>query len=269
MKRTSSTVVALCAMLSCAGMARATTITPKLQATEKKVCEERKFIAQGILELCLQVNSGKMILGAMDDSATCTTNFNTALANADTLAASYGTACRYIANGNGTVSDLNTGLMWEQTTSTCTGEATCYTNTYTWCAPNSGETDCDSTPLELPDGTAFTSFLATLNNGAAPYNNGNPSPITGCFANHCDWRLPSIVEFQGIVDLSASGCSSGTSACIDQTTFGPTQSYVYWSATTDDSGHLDGAFTEDFGFGGPASIVKTFGYYVRAVRSGL
>ena len=105
-------------------MARATTITPKLQATEKKVCEERKLIAQGILELCLNVNSGKMILGAMDNSATCATNFNTALANADTLAASYGTACRYVDNGDGTVSDLNTGLMWEQTTGTVGGTNT-------------------------------------------------------------------------------------------------------------------------------------------------
>src|SRR5271163_3109660 len=115
MRKASLTVLAVCAMLWCAGMARATTITPKLQATEKKVCEERKFIAQGILELCLNENSGKMILGKMDDSATCTTNFNTALANADTLAASYGTACRYVDNGadpvtgDDTVSDLNTG----------------------------------------------------------------------------------------------------------------------------------------------------------------
>jgi hypothetical protein len=103
MRKATLTVLALCATLSCAGMARATTITPKLQATEKKVCEERKLIAQGILELCLNVNSGKMILGAMDNSATCATNFNTALANADTLAASYGTACRYVDNGDGTV----------------------------------------------------------------------------------------------------------------------------------------------------------------------
>jgi hypothetical protein len=79
MRKANLTVLAACAILSCAGIARATTITPKLQATEKKVCEERKLIAQGILEECLKVNSGRMILGVMDDSATCTTKFNTAL----------------------------------------------------------------------------------------------------------------------------------------------------------------------------------------------
>jgi len=245
---------ALCAMLSCVGMARATTIIPKLRATEKKVCEERKFIAQGILELCLKVNSGRMILGVMDDSATCTTNFNTALANADTLAASYGTACRYVANGDGTVSDLNTGLMWEQKTGTVGTVLT-----------NPPVTDVKNTYSALPDGTASTSFLATLNNGAAPINGGSTGPISGCFANHCDWRLPSIVELQGIVDLSATDCGSGN-PCIDPTLL-PTQPAFYWSATTDSSDPVLDGWDVDFYHGTVADNEEVFDFYVRAVRT--
>ena len=262
MRKASLTVLALCATLSCAGMARATTITPKLQATEKKVCEERKLIAQGIVELCLNVNSGKMILGAMDNSATCATNFNTALANADTLAASYGTACRYVDNGDGTVSDLNTGLMWEQTTGTVGGTNTGDVNDvnngpYAW--SNSGT---------APDGAAFTEALAALNNGAST-DGGVGTPITGCFANHCDWRLPSIMELQGIVDLSAPGCRAGTSPCIDPI-FGPTQSDFYWSATTN-TDFADDAWLVTFVNGSVHSDDKApfFNHYVRAVRSGL
>jgi hypothetical protein len=48
----------------------------------------------------------------------------------------------------------------------------------------------------LADGTVFTVFLATLNNGALD----NPSRITGCFANHCDRRIPSLAELKTIFD---------------------------------------------------------------------
>jgi hypothetical protein len=128
-------------------------------------------------------------------------------------------------------------------------------NEYTW-----------STGDNLADGTAFTSFLAMLNNGTAPYNGGSPSPITGCFANHCDWRLPSIVELQGIVDPTAPGCGSG-SPCIDPT-FGPTQSDVYWSATTI-ALHPTDAWYVNFDGGFAFNAGKTGFIWVRAVRSGL
>src|SRR4029450_6714971 len=68
----------------------------------------------------------------------------------------------------------------------------------------------------------------TLNSGTS--SDGTTS--NGCFADHCHWRLPATVEPHTIVDRTAPGCRDGR-ACIDQTVFGPTISFFYWSATTE------------------------------------
>ena len=248
MRKITLTAIA-CLGLLCAGAGLAEAHNPTLR------CQQSKLAAQGDLQVCLALNSAEMLKGAPDHSAECQERLTRELARIDAVAAREGTSCRYLANGDGTVSDLNTALMWEQQTSTCSGEVTCDTNTYTW-----------SRTGTAPDGTAFTSFLATLNNGEAPYNGGSPSPITGCLANHCDWRLPSIMELQGIVDLNASGCGAG-SPCIDPI-FGPTQSNDYWSATTY-AGNPFYAWIVYFNDGNVYTNGKTANVYVRAVRSGL
>ena len=118
-----------------------------------------------------------------------------------------------------------------------------------------------------PDGTAFTSFLGTLNNGTSP--GPDAVPISGCFAGHCDWRLPSIVELLTIADPSASGCGAGA-PCIDPA-FGPTVVCFlcdYWSVTTR-AGAPGGAWSVYFGGGPLSSDFKDSAEYVRGVRSGL
>jgi hypothetical protein len=70
-------------------------------------CQEKKLKAQGKLQACLKKNLATVLEGATDMSAACQTKFNDALARA-------GTECRFLDNGDGTVSDLNTGLQWEQ-----------------------------------------------------------------------------------------------------------------------------------------------------------
>lgn len=161
---------------------------------------------------------------------------------------------RFVDNGDGTVSDRKTCLMWEQKTGTaggfnvCPGGLTCgsvhdVSNAYAW-----------STGMPWnPDGPAFFRFLAELN---------GPSP----FAGHDDWRLPKITELESIVDLSAAGCGLG-SPCIDPV-FGPTQSFKYWPSSTSHQTSTLYAWVVDFTGGSTYESGKGSNHYVRAVRSG-
>jgi hypothetical protein len=162
-----------------------------------------------------------------------------------------------VNNGDGTLTDHQTGLMWELKTSACSGEITCVNNEYTW-----------STGDNNPDGTLYTSFLATLNGGdyTSPSAGQDVSNgPTACFANHCDWRIPTIAEWNTIIETSAPGCGSG-SACIDPA-FGPTQASDYWSSSSWAGGPID-AWNVYFGNGNVGGNVKTYDNYARAVRSG-
>ena len=163
---------------------------------------------------------------------------------------------RYVDNGDGTITDNETGLMWEKKDNLDGGpnldDPHDADNQYTW-----------STFGTAIDGSAFTDFLGKLNNGAA---NNIGGPISGCFADHCDWRLPTIVELQGVLDPTQGVCASGTGACIDPA-FGPTRVGVYWSATTYTPVPDEALFVPfSNGAGGPG--FKTGNSFVRAVRGG-
>jgi hypothetical protein len=160
---------------------------------------------------------------------------------------------RWVDNLEGTVSDTQTGLMWEQkTTALGSGQNAAdphdVDNFYTW---SNGGSD--------PDGTVFTDFLPELNDCEST----DGTIITGGFAGYCDWRLPTSAELQGIVDLTATGCAAGN-PCIDAS-FGPTIASVYWSSTTY-SGTPGRAWSVYFYDGIPFTDLKTLTFYVRAVR---
>jgi hypothetical protein len=157
---------------------------------------------------------------------------------------------RFNVNGDGTLTDNQSGLMWELQTSTCGGEITCVNNTYVWSA---------SANSSAADGSLYTTFLATLNSDVS--SDGNST----CFANHCDWRIPSIAELKTIVESTATGCGSG-SPCIDPV-FGPTQANFYWSSSSSRS-IASLAWFVTFLNGGIEVDSKTSGHYARAVRSG-
>jgi len=125
-------------------------------------------------------------------------------------------ATRWVNHGDGTATDNETGLQWELKTDD--GTVHDKDNLYTWTA-GFFRTE--------PDGTAFTSFLSALNGGATGV--GNCTESGGGFAGHCDWRLPTIGELQGIIDLSAPGCGSGA-PCTTIPGFPSTNGY--WSSTT-------------------------------------
>lgn len=164
------------------------------------------------------------------------------------------TAPRFVDNGDGTVTDTLTRLIWEkkQNLDSTVNLADPHDadNSYSWST---------GAPYK-PTGTAYTDFLYALNGGTSL----DGVATTGCFTGHCDWRLPTIEELQTIL-LAPYPC--GTSPCIDPI-FGPTQADFYWSATTRASTPND-AWDMFFLDGTVGSGNKTFDSYVRAVRGGL
>jgi hypothetical protein len=154
---------------------------------------------------------------------------------------------RYVDNGDGTLTDHQTGLMWEKKSSAGTGDVHDVTNFYTW-----------SSTSTAADGTLFTSFLATLNSDVSV------SGTKTCFANHCDWRIPTVNELRSLLTAGYPNCASDP--CIDAT-FGPTLGASYWSSSALASSPLY-AWYVHFGVGVVLSIDKIYDNYARAVRGG-
>jgi len=167
-----------------------------------------------------------------------------------------GATLSYTDNGDGTITDNNTRLMWEKKDDS--GGIHDQDNGYTW-----GMT---SAPYTM-NGTMVTEFLATL----------NTSP---CFAGHCDWRIPNVKELQSIVDYeipypgptvnAAFHNAAGCTACTDVTrpSCSCTRSNYYWSSTTHRSNPSTAWFVHFFG-GFVNGYNKSNSFAVRAVRGGL
>jgi hypothetical protein len=152
-----------------------------------------------------------------------------------------GETLAYVDNGDGTITDVNTGLMWEKLSDD--GGIHDWDTTYTW--PNS-----------------FTK-AAALNSMA--------------FAGHTDWRVPNVKELVSITnyefpDPSVSpafhtpctpGCANTTCSCTKSL---PITGY-YWTSTTNAASitHAFGVYS----YGGlvNGSVKQPFAtFYVRAVR---
>ena len=212
-------------------------------------CLANKSKEWGRLRKCQAQENGRALEGKPADPAKCQTELANKLARLTDRATAAAIACRYGVNGDGTATDYDTGLQWEQKTDD--GSVHDKDNTYSWALENS----------LTRNGTVFTAFLGTLNDARSE----DGSTTSGCFAGHCDWRLPAIEELAGIVDLGASGCPSG-SPCIDQTVFGPTVALGYWSASSPGPPFV---WRVDFNNGTVVLGMALLDRYVRGVRSGL
>jgi hypothetical protein len=166
---------------------------------------------------------------------------------------------RFVDNGDGTICDHKTGLMWEMKLAAdgtdggnCADPAQdardihCANNLYLWKDPSDGNN-------ANPDGTAFTVFLAELNQDTSDDSESI------CFANYCDWRIPRLAELRTIVATPCNGVP-----CLDPE-FGPAMAAVYWSGTSYSTGPAS-AWVINFNTGLVDLGGKNTGGYVRAVR---
>jgi len=145
----------------------------------------------------------------------------------------------YVDNGDGTITDTRTGLMWEKLSND--GSIHDKDSTYTWT-------------------NAFAVKVAGLNGG-------------GGFAGYTDWRLPNVNELHSLVsygNVLPSVSAAFNTACpvgCTVTTCSCTQTYYYWSATTYEYNPSSAWFVY-FADGYVFSSAKTNGLSVRGVRGG-
>jgi len=153
-----------------------------------------------------------------------------------------GATLAYVDNADGTITDSNTGLMWEKLDDNNVDGIHDYSRSYSW-------------------NTAFGKIDA-LNAG-------------GGFAGHTDWRLPNKKELQSIVNLENvspavrpafnTGCTPGCTI----TSCSCTRSSNYWSSSSRVGGPIM-AWVVHFDEGDDNVISKPqYYYYARAVRGGL
>jgi hypothetical protein len=109
-----------------------------------------------------------------------------------------------------------------------------------------------------PDGGAFVEFLGTLNGGE-----WNGATTTGCFANKCDWRLPTLGELKEILSEQEPFCTTPPCTTIP----GETAEGFYWSssALTGAPGAAGGV---NFNDAAVRFDAKSRANHVRAVRGG-
>jgi hypothetical protein len=168
---------------------------------------------------------------------------------------------RFVDNGDGTVTDNLTALVWEKKASwddvavNCTSAGVCpdphdADNTYTWA-------------------NATSILVAQLN--------------TAAFAGHTDWRLPTLAELQSLIDYAApaapvvdvafdnncvvgSSCTNITNPTCSCSVWGGGVKGSYWSST-DYAPVPSFAWPVLFHNGTITAAAKTTSYWARAVRS--
>ena len=143
---------------------------------------------------------------------------------------------RFVDNGDGTVTDNQTGLQWEKKVAG-TGCLHCVNDIKLWAA-------------------AMGDWISEVNGYSS-----DGTAQTG-LGGHSDWRLPTNAELQTIL-LAPYPC--GTSPCIDPV-FAPTAASDYWSSTTDLN--PDDAWEVFFANGYLDVEGKYNIFHVRAVRGG-
>ena len=146
---------------------------------------------------------------------------------------------RFKDNGNGTVTDGLTGLIWLK-------DGQCGTFF-------SGDTGTNPRP--------WLDAITAANKLASPYCTLSDGSVAG------DWRLPNRRELDSLVDFGQDGVSSPALPTGCPLTDSTAMSFGYWSSTTY-AGYSLSAWYVHFVDGGGYTNSKSQTHYVRAVRGG-
>jgi hypothetical protein len=142
---------------------------------------------------------------------------------------------RFNDNGDGTVTDNTTGLIWLK-------HAVC---------------------LEIGSWEEAVKRINALNQGGNFYCGDYPA------GKYNDWRLPTVKELLSLIDYSyyaPAVCNSmGKGQCNDNDPFYDLQPLIYWSSTTD-AYKPENAWFVNFGYGNVRYAKKINEYYIWAVR---
>ena len=143
---------------------------------------------------------------------------------------------RFVDNGDGTVTDRQTGLMWEQK------------------VPGRGCLQCVHRTEDWH--SAMGDWLSEVNG----FVDGPPFSQSG-LGGHSDWRVPNIVELQTILD-----CNSNF-PCLDPV-LGPKPSCSSWWTSSTTANIPTSAWGVSFRRGNVLAASKDNRRCVRAVRGG-
>jgi hypothetical protein len=243
--------IAACATLLCARTAPA---TPSPQQN----CDSARTTAWKVYVTCVYGVVVKETKGATFDEfgsfARCRHAYFKNWKTFQTKTSLAGTTCiglRYADNGDQTVTDHLSGLVWEKKDTA--GGIHDKGNLYSW-----------STGTNKEDGTTFTSFLGTVNSSSG-------------FAGSNGWRPPTMVELQTIVlDFTCTGvgtgptCSCPSSPCVDPALDAANTKFDgYYSAAPSLVFDPGLSWVVGFADGDVTNGAKTDLNYVRVVREGL
>lgn len=145
---------------------------------------------------------------------------------------------RFTNNGDQTITDNLTGLMWTQNAN-APGPVGC----------NTGVT------MVWQDALTYAACLNTNN-----------------YLGHNDWRLPNVDELTSLINFGQSSSSTwlNTQGFSNVPVGGDVMNYYYWSSTTKApiTGPATFAWAVTLDFGGGYEFGKTDSYYVWPVRAG-
>jgi hypothetical protein len=200
----------------------------------------KKAVGQGVTVQCPVTGSGAAAGIIKTGQTTCFDSDGNAAGCAGTRQdgeLQTGLARSFTDNGDGTITDNTTSLMWEKL---------------------SLDTSVHDESVSYTWDDAFGKIVS-LNSAS--------------FAGHVDWRLPSISELESLKNFGASDpavypvFNSDCAVSCTVLTCSCGQANFYWSSTTNLGSTLE-KWGVLFNAGVTSSIPKTYSYYVRAVRSG-